>query len=219
MQHRLPSAGGSAASQKSVGVSRAQQAAHEPVTDYVHGLSAPAAPYVYGSQTSKDAAWAALRMMPRARHEVWCAIALAEQGGLTDEEIAAAIPMNPSTVRPRRIELEKAGWIEAAPFTRATKADRQAQVYVAITPSQRAEKHADTTKERVALCAPYPIARDAGGYGANQVPVDQLVRSPLETGASRAYNGGSGGSSPPRDTNEPTQAELTELMGGLLGVA
>ena len=52
----------------------------------------------------------------------------AAPAGLTDEEIAARLNMNPSTERPRRIELQKRGFIEQA-GTRRTASGRQAAVW------------------------------------------------------------------------------------------
>ena len=54
-----------------------------------------------------------------------------EQGvnGATDEEIQDALQMNPSTQRPRRVELMKMGRI-AANGTRKTKSGRLASVWI-----------------------------------------------------------------------------------------
>ena len=51
--------------------------------------------------------------------------------GLTDEEGAEGLDMNPSTYRPRRIELEEANLIHKTGQKRATKSGRKAYVYVA----------------------------------------------------------------------------------------
>ena len=51
--------------------------------------------------------------------------------GATDEEIQDGLLMNPSTQRPRRIELLRAGWIEASPNRRTTKSGRLAVVWIA----------------------------------------------------------------------------------------
>lgn len=50
-------------------------------------------------------------------------------GGSTDEEIAHALGMNPSTARPRRIELERRGLIRKAGHGRRTSSGRQAAVW------------------------------------------------------------------------------------------
>jgi FixJ family two-component response regulator len=55
--------------------------------------------------------------------------------GLTDEEIARALGMNPSTARPRRIELVRRGLIEQA-GTRRTTSGRMASVWQATAASR-----------------------------------------------------------------------------------
>lgn len=50
---------------------------------------------------------------------------LKAKGPLTDEQIADALEMNPSTARPRRIELKRAGLIREA-GTAKTKSGRDA---------------------------------------------------------------------------------------------
>lgn len=51
--------------------------------------------------------------------------------GATDEEIQYALLMNPSTQRPRRVELVRGGYVVAAATTRPTVSGRQATVWVA----------------------------------------------------------------------------------------
>lgn len=53
---------------------------------------------------------------------------LAENGPLTDEEIQEALDMNPSTERPRRIELVKAGLVGKC-GRRPTRSGRQAALW------------------------------------------------------------------------------------------
>lgn len=53
-----------------------------------------------------------------------------QPGGATDEEIARACSLNPSTARPRRIELERRGLIVEA-GTRKTASGRMATVWKA----------------------------------------------------------------------------------------
>jgi predicted ArsR family transcriptional regulator len=54
-------------------------------------------------------------------------------GPVTDEQIAQITKMNPSTARPRRLELEKAGRIEAAGITK-TRSGRRAVAWRVSTP-------------------------------------------------------------------------------------
>lgn len=52
--------------------------------------------------------------------------------GATDEEMQHALGMNPSTQRPRRIELVDAGYVTDSFSKRKTQANRNAVVWVAI---------------------------------------------------------------------------------------
>lgn len=58
--------------------------------------------------------------------------AIRRQGGLTDEEIADRLGMNPSSVRPRRQELQKAGWVEDSGDRRPTASGAQAIVWTVV---------------------------------------------------------------------------------------
>ena len=59
------------------------------------------------------------------------AVIAAASAGLTDEEIQLHTGMNPSTQRPRRIELERRGFITQA-GTRKTSSGRSAVVWKAV---------------------------------------------------------------------------------------
>lgn len=63
--------------------------------------------------------------------------------GATDEESQLALKMNPSTQRPRRIELGRAGLIVDAGETRPTKSGRAARVY-RVTEKGQAWQEADS---------------------------------------------------------------------------
>ena len=70
-----------------------------------------------------------------ARRRVWDLIRGAmhwPDPGATDEDIARYIHMNPSTVRPRRLELVEAGLVRDSGRTRKTRSDREAIVWVAV---------------------------------------------------------------------------------------
>jgi DNA-binding NarL/FixJ family response regulator len=56
-------------------------------------------------------------------------------GGLTDEEIASRLAMNPSTERPRRIELARRGLVVKA-GARKTASGRNADVWTVATTNQ-----------------------------------------------------------------------------------
>ena len=83
-------------------------------------------------ETAAQSASADVMVQPRKlslKHQVLDFICNQGQFGATDEEISACLEMNPSTARPRRIELQREGKIYAAPFTRATKSGSQATVW------------------------------------------------------------------------------------------
>lgn len=87
-------------------------------------------PYQPHSETSKAAAVA---MLPKAggdRERVLSVIK--SHGPLTDEQIQDALGMNPSTERPRRIELFKAGLITKDPVKGTTKSNRKADRWRAV---------------------------------------------------------------------------------------
>ena len=89
------------------------------------------APAVRGSVTSAQAADslgpATLNAMQRRVLELLAAT----PGGLTDEEMQTRLGMNPSTQRPRRIELARRGLVVEA-GTRKTASGRNASVWRAI---------------------------------------------------------------------------------------
>jgi hypothetical protein len=64
-------------------------------------------------------------------------------GGATDDEISYALGMNPSSVRPRRIELVEGGWVRARldgggdPVERPTRSKSMAQVWEATMAARR----------------------------------------------------------------------------------
>jgi hypothetical protein len=82
-----------------------------------------------GRSTSIAAAVAIRPSAGTLRQQVLAAIEAAGERGLTDEECQDAMGIPGNTVRPRRGELTKAGLIVQAPFTRPTRAGRQAVVW------------------------------------------------------------------------------------------
>jgi len=74
---------------------------------------------------------AAVEMTPltgKARMKVLFALA-DSLSGMTDEEMQADTGMNPSTQRPRRVELAEGGWVEDSGRKRLTKSGRLAVVW------------------------------------------------------------------------------------------
>lgn len=54
------------------------------------------------------------------------------EDGATDEEVQDALHMNPSTERPRRVELVMGGFVRDSGRTRKTRSNRSATVWVAV---------------------------------------------------------------------------------------
>lgn len=84
------------------------------------------------SETSRQAAVAIAPTSGTLRAKVLAFIQTRGAAGATDEEIATALGLNPSTARPRRIELVRGGFIEKR-GTRKTSSGRAADVWVART--------------------------------------------------------------------------------------
>lgn len=57
--------------------------------------------------------------------------------GATDEQVQNALSMNPSTQRPRRVELVEGGLVCDSGVTRKTQSGRSAVVWVAVEFSRR----------------------------------------------------------------------------------
>src|SRR5690554_6750133 len=94
-------------------------------------FNAPAPPFQAHSRTSRDAASSMLDSLDACQRRVYEFIVLrGRPRGATDEEIQAALEMNPSTERPRRIELCNKGLVEDSGRTRKTRSGRRATVWV-----------------------------------------------------------------------------------------
>jgi len=85
------------------------------------------APYQPHSDTSREAAE---QIEPTAGTERSRVLALLrEVGGLTDEQIQDRLEMNPSTERPRRVELCQMGFVHDSGEKAATRSGRRAVVW------------------------------------------------------------------------------------------
>ena len=91
----------------------------------------PPLPYVRHSETSKEAAIKAEPASGTQRRRVLEELRK-HPAGLTDEQMQALLGMNPSTQRPRRVELEKSGQVIDSGIKRPTQSGRSAVVWVAI---------------------------------------------------------------------------------------
>lgn len=89
-------------------------------------------PYVRGSETSKAAAIAAEPNAGTQRRRVLDCLRKWQSRGLTDHQMQVWLEMNPSTQRPRRIELVRAGLVKDSGQTRLTPSGKRAVVWVAV---------------------------------------------------------------------------------------
>ena len=87
-------------------------------------------PYQPHSETSHQAAIEAESCAENARGMVYRMIREVGTYGCTDEELQDALEMNPSTERPRRVELVFRGLVCDSGLRRKTKAGRLATVWV-----------------------------------------------------------------------------------------
>lgn len=94
----------------------------------------PSPPFVHHSQESFDAATSIHAKAPSLRDKV---LELLKTGEFTDEMIARELGLNPSTARPRRIELTNMGLIESC-GTALTAAKRSAVLWRAVPMNPRA---------------------------------------------------------------------------------
>ena len=93
------------------------------------------APFQPASETSREAAKAIEGSGASLRAQLLAFLRLeASQGwdGWTDEELQRVLPMNPSTERPRRIELVRLGLVEDSGEKRRTASGRLATVWRAV---------------------------------------------------------------------------------------
>lgn len=90
------------------------------------------APAVWRSDTSRAAAESIRPTAQTLRNAVLLSIAARGDYGATDEELQVALSMNPSTQRPRRVELCDAGKVADSGRTRRTRSGRAATVWVAV---------------------------------------------------------------------------------------
>jgi predicted ArsR family transcriptional regulator len=93
------------------------------------------APSVRGSATSREAADSLDARTLNALQRRVLEFVRARPEGATDEEIAAGLGLNPSTARPRRIELARRGLIVEA-GVRKTASKRAAVVWKATAASR-----------------------------------------------------------------------------------
>ena len=87
-------------------------------------------PFQKHSPTSRDAAKSITKNTKTVLHDLLLAVLQDNPAGLTDEEMQTLVPMNPSTQRPRRIELYRALKIRPSGVKGVTRSGRTAVVWV-----------------------------------------------------------------------------------------
>jgi hypothetical protein len=88
-------------------------------------------PFVKGSETSEAAAKSMKSKAATDREKVFAFLVSMGDHGATDEELQESIPMNPSSERPRRVELVKQGHVGDSGKRRPTTSGRSATVWIA----------------------------------------------------------------------------------------
>lgn len=94
-------------------------------------LDFTAAPAQRHSETSVAASDSVRECAGTLRARVYALLVTCSWQGATDEEMQTALGMNPSTQRPRRIELVKAGRAVDTGRKRPTKSGRMAVIWMA----------------------------------------------------------------------------------------
>lgn len=95
-------------------------------------------PFQSHSKTSKEAAVAIEGSAGTLRHQVWGFLVGRGDAGATDEEIQNMLELNPSTQRPRRIELVNGGLVRDSGRTRLTQSRRKATVWEIVAKQEEA---------------------------------------------------------------------------------
>lgn len=83
-------------------------------------------------ETSEEAAERIEPSVETLRGKVLRFVRSCGDNGATDEEVQDALSMNPSTERPRRIELERLGFVQDSGKIRLTRSNRKAVVWKSI---------------------------------------------------------------------------------------
>lgn len=88
-------------------------------------------PHQKHSPTSKAAARSIKPKLPSLKAVVFSFVSKCGEYGCTDEQAQMALGMDPSTQRPRRVELVREGWVANSGRQRLTQSNRMATVWVA----------------------------------------------------------------------------------------
>jgi len=104
------------------------------------------------SDTSRDAARGVAPILNKLQSRVFNWLESRGDQGATDEEIQRALGMNPSTQRPRRIELQKQGLVADSGIRRKTASGRMAGVWVAVERSRPVHGRVGVAGPLCAVC-------------------------------------------------------------------
>lgn len=121
------------------------------------------APFVKGSCTSQQASQVIQPSAGVLRVQVAQYIAQTGGAGATDDEVQVALDMNPSTERPRRVELVELGQVKDSGLRRQTRSGRQAVVWVFVPPAaqqlqrQQVQERAQKLRELMDLVETWTV--------------------------------------------------------------
>lgn len=108
---------------------------------YIRRRGGDAMKYQRHSETSRAAAIAILESADTLRGRVYRYIAdHLNRDGVTDEQIQIGLQMNPSTQRPRRVELVEQGLVRDSGRTVETRSSRKATVWELVPKPTEAEQ-------------------------------------------------------------------------------
>lgn len=113
--------------------------------------------HVKRSSTSRAAAESVVSITEAGRRAMLSAIKLAGEHGMTDAELETLLERPGNWIRPRRRELEKAGWIRDSGRTRPTTSGRMAVVWEEV-------KDAETSSP---AGVPHPAQREGSGVASS----------------------------------------------------
>ena len=111
----------------------------------------PFAPFIPHSRESFRAAVSIECSRVTLRRSVYRDILYSGDHGRTDDEIQVRLSMNPSTERPRRIELWEAGLIRKNGHSRITRSGRTAAVWIAVGENDKATGRSEDLRRQAEI--------------------------------------------------------------------
>jgi len=138
----------------------------------------PDLPFQRHSDTSRDASDSARPTARAVRAKIWSHIETLGFYGATDEEVQAVLGINPSTQRPRRVELVERGLVVDSGRRRKTTSGRWACVWVVtsggsadlppkrITRAVAIQQIVKMARALRSVCKESALVRDVRGIGS-----------------------------------------------------